>query len=137
MPSKSKRDRSRWGDGDLLAPWAEGDVVNIPADSPAFADGRIPHSWSKHPELSPPGRYKVVGVYSIGEGDEWQIRVCPMQGRKVLWEESSDRIHMIPGVCNYTEGWTLLKSSDPDNAGREWPSPDEIVKLRAAAFPHG
>lgn len=131
-----RRPLSNWGSGDVLAPWAEGDVVDIPADSPAFTDGRIPHAWSEHPELSPPGRYKVVTAFSIGEGDEWYFRVCPMQRNKVLRDEYSDRIHMIPGVCNYTEGWTLVRSSDPDNV-REWPDPTAVKRLYAQMFVHG
>lgn len=76
------RARSHWGTGDLLAPWAEGDIVNIPADSKAFTDGRIPHAWSKHPELSQPGLYRIVTCFSIGEGDEWYFRVCPIVDNK-------------------------------------------------------
>lgn len=106
------RARSNWGQGDLLAPYAEGDIVYIPENALAFKDGRIPHSYSEHPELSQPGRYRVVTAFSIGEGDEWYFRVCPIVDRKTLWGESSDRLHVIPDHVNYTEDWILVKGAE-------------------------
>lgn len=127
-----ERPTSNWGDGDLLSPYAEGDVVDVAEDSPAFYDRRIPHAWSKHPEeCSRPGRYRVVCVFSIGEGDEWYLRVCPIVDGETIRDNVSDRIHMIPGVCNYAEGWTLVESADPENV-RVWDYPVQLT-LRGTA----
>src|SRR5438067_1765841 len=104
------RPTSAWGDGELLAPWAVGDIVDIPAPE-CEADRRgIPHSWSAYPEICKlPGRYVVTTAFSIGEGDEWYFRVSPMRDDGYTYDESSDRQHMIPGSCNRTERWTLVK----------------------------
>lgn len=112
------RGRSNWGTGDILSRYAEGDVVTIPGGAPAFLDGRIPHAWSEHPELSQPGHYRVVSVFSIGEEPSFYYRVCPIVGHKTLWDERSDRIHVLVGDCDYTHGWTLVRSADPDNLDR-------------------
>ena len=121
--------RSNWGDGPEVSEWGEGDVVWILSTSPAFTrqtrrsrggtrkqrtSPRIPHAWSEHPELSPRGgKYRVVSVVSIGEGPEWCYRVAPMDGRKTYWDEVSDRLHVIPGLCDYTEGWLLIERRKP------------------------
>lgn len=101
---------SNWGEGDQVSEWGEGDVVYIPAHCPAFDAGRIPHAWSDHPELSQRGgKYRVVQVFSIGEGPEWYYRVAPIVGRTTMFGENSDRIHVIPGQCDYTDGWLLIE----------------------------
>jgi hypothetical protein len=128
------RATSDWGSGTLLSPYAVGDVVDIPADCPAFTDGRISHSWSDCPEVNEkPGRYVVTTVFSIGEGDEWYFRVSPMRADGYTWDESSDRLQAIPDVCDYTAGWTLVESSDPERAGRTWPDASHI----GSVFAHG
>lgn len=109
------RPLSNWGSGGIRAPWAEGDVVNIPASSPAFLDGRIPHSWSRNPDECKPGLYRVVSAFSIGEGSEWYFRVCPIIDGETMWDNSSDRLHVFPDGCDYTAGWELIESADPDN----------------------
>jgi hypothetical protein len=106
------RQKSNFGAGDILAPWAEGEIVDIPEGALAFQDKRIPHSWSERPELSKPGRYRVVTSFSIGEGNDWYFRVVPVVGGKTIWGESSDRLHVIEGKIDYTEDWTLIKSAD-------------------------
>jgi hypothetical protein len=73
-------------------------------------DGRIPHGWSTHPELWPiPGHYRVVTVFSIATTPAWYYRLSPMHGRTTLWDECSDRLHVLPGHCDYTEGITLVR----------------------------
>lgn len=63
-----RRPHSEWGSGELLSPYAEGDVVDIPAASPAI----------KRLRGGGPGRYRVVAVFSIGYGDEWYLRAMPI-----------------------------------------------------------
>lgn len=99
------RAASCWGEGEEMSPYAVGDIVFIDASCPAFADDRIDY---------PPGRYRVVSAYSIGEGPEWYFRVFPMEKHRGRWRYLpdggvSDRIHVIPGQCDYTKGWTLVK----------------------------
>jgi hypothetical protein len=113
------RPKSAWGDGDILSPYAEGDIVFIPATSPAFTGGRIPHSFSRDKEANPiPGVYRVIAAFSIGEDSSWYFRVCPLipiaKGEKwaTLWTEVSDRLHIIKGQVDYTEGWVLLFSAE-------------------------
>lgn len=109
------RATSNWGSGNILSPWAVGDIVNIPTGAKAF-QGRIPHTWSDYPERSQPGRYLVVTVFSIGEEDEWYVRVIPFveNSMRVWRDEVSDRYHIVPGN-NFTSDWELILSSDPDN----------------------
>lgn len=107
------RPYSNCGVGDIRAPYAEGDVVNIPAGAPAFTHGRIPHGWSPNPGQCKPGLYRVVSVFSIGEGDDWYLRVCPIIDGETV-DNVSDRIHIIPGDCDWSEGWELVETADPD-----------------------
>jgi hypothetical protein len=98
--------------------------VFIPASCPAFhADPegderfrkpRIPHTWSRHPELCKPDNlYRVVTAFSIGEGPEWYFRVAPIVNGRTQWDEVSDRLHVIPGLYDYTEGWELRRPAKP------------------------
>lgn len=114
------RATSNWGDGDELSEYAAGDVVRIPASCPAF-DRRIPHSWSRNPDqCQPDGLYRVTCVFSIGEGPEWYYRVVPiLPDGETAWENTSDRLHVIPGVCDYTEGWELIESGAAATPGDE------------------
>lgn len=119
------------GDGSLLAPYAEGDVVDIPGSCPAFPR-RIPHAWSTRPELSQPGLYRVISSFSIGEGYDWYFRVAPIIFRRTIWDETSDRIHITAheGAINWAQGWRLVKSADPDHA-------DAALALYRHYFPEG
>lgn len=65
------------------------------------------------PPASRGGKYRVVQVFSIGEGPDWYYRVSPIVGRATLWGEHSDRLHVIPGECDYTEGWLLIRRATP------------------------
>lgn len=104
------RPLSAWGDGDIPSPYAEGDVVFVPDDCAAILSGRLE---------SGPGVHRVVAAFSIGEGAEWYFRLSPMRptGRGDRWTTdtawTSDRLHQIPGKCDYTAGWTLLFTSAP------------------------
>lgn len=116
------RARSHWGDGDLLSPWAIGDVVDIPHDAPAF-DRSLPHGWSDRPDLyKRPGRYVFTTAFSISEVDDWYFRVSPQREDGYTYDESSDRLHMS-GDVNGTASFVLVSSADPENA-REWPVVD-------------
>ncbi len=107
------RARSDWGDGDELSELAEGDIVHVPADCPAVTEGRLPHGWSHDPDAwSLPGNCRVVCVFSIGEDAAWYYRVAPMHGRVTVWSEHSDRLHVIPGQCDFTEGFTLVQAAN-------------------------
>lgn len=97
------RATSNWGEGDTLSEYALGDIVWIPADSPAVKKKRVDR----------PGLHRVHSVFSIDEGPWFYYRVSPMvtTGRgdrlKTLWEECSDRLHVLPNV-DYTTGWVRV-----------------------------
>lgn len=108
---------SNWGSGEIMSPYAEGDLVYIGEDAIAFTAGRIPHSWSHSPELCVPGVYVVVTAFSISEGDDWYFRVIPYG----YPDEGSDRLHIIRGQCDYTGDWELILSADPEGIRpRSW-----------------
>lgn len=94
--------RSNWGEGEQLAVYAEGDVVRIDASCPAFADGRL-DDWR-------PGLFRVVTVLCCGEEEgAFYYRVVPLGDNRTLWDRCSDRLHVIPGRCDFTVGWTLVR----------------------------
>lgn len=100
---------SNWGTGGDVSDYGEGDVVWVPGTA---TEGRIPHSWSRNPHLNAvPGRFRVIAVYSIDEGPSWYYRVAPIVDRKTMWDEVSDRLHVIPGTCDYTKGFRLLRKA--------------------------
>lgn len=100
-----------WGNGNIYAPYAEGDIVEIPESCPAWKD-RMPHSRSKKPGLwKQTNLFRVVAAFSIGEKPEWYFRVSPVIKGKTYWDEVSDRLHLIPGQCDYTVGWKVIEAA--------------------------
>lgn len=104
-----------WGDGDLPAPHAVGDVVDIPAGAKAL----------ERMDGMGPGRYRVVCVFSIDDGDAWYVRVAK-DDRRWRRNSSSDRLHIASrdrqrvspgwpdGGVDWLEGCTLVRTVDPD-----------------------
>lgn len=97
-----------WGDGDLPAPFAEGDLVH----------------WDGTPNdrlRGQQGPYFVVTYCcSIDEGDAWYARV-----REKDAEFGSDRLHMAwpersswDEAVNWMEGFTLIETSDPEGLAK-------------------
>lgn len=79
---KPHRPVSSWGSGDLPAPFAITDIVDVPADAKALE--RM-HGMG-------PGRYEIVTAYSIDEGDAWYFRLAPNRRDA---SPCSDRLHVI------------------------------------------
>src|SRR5690606_39407354 len=67
---------NNWGDGDLPAPWAAGDIVEYLGGG---KDGRL--------DGFDPGFYVVCTAFSISVGDAWYFRVSDR-------EKCSDRLHV-------------------------------------------
>ena len=92
------RPRTEWGAGDLPGPYAEGDVLWLPEEGAHVERMRGVSS----------GYVVACCAFSIGEGDEWYMRVS--DGRCV---DASDRLHVIPG-CDFLADAVLVETSDPD-----------------------
>jgi hypothetical protein len=100
------RARNNWGGGDLPAPFAEGDIVDVPAGARALErlyDGG-------------PGYYVVTYGPSIDEGDGWYFRLHNGSER-----QRSDRLHVafadrstFPEDINWMEGVELVDTADPE-----------------------
>lgn len=104
-----------WGDGDLPAPYAVGDIIDVPAGAKALE--RMVHAPGA-------GRYEVSSVWSIDEGDAWYVRLCykafPASRRRrvVLY---SDRLHVATAArcesfdedTDWLAGCTLVVTADP------------------------
>lgn len=115
---------NNWGDGDLPAPWAEGDIVAIPdgaycltGDTEPGDDGRVD---GPRVDLGP-GFYTVVYVCSIDHGDAWYVRVS--KGTMVGgFRDCSDRLHIFypdrstwqGEPVDWTAGWELIDTADPE-----------------------
>ncbi len=99
------RPTNDWGSGNLPAPWAQGDIIDVPEGSPALADG-----WD-------PGPFVVCYVTSIDEGDGWYVRLwLPADTYRV-----SDRLHIWHAARSTfgkdrdaLAGCTLIDTADPD-----------------------
>jgi hypothetical protein len=101
-----------WGAGNVYAPYAEGDIVEIPPECIAWHD-RMPHSNSKKPGLwKQTNLFRVISAFSISEKPEWYFRVAPIINGKTVWDEHSDRLHLIPGLVEYTEGWKVIEAAE-------------------------
>lgn len=98
----------------MLSEYAVGDVVYIPPGAACILDERVYH----------PGLWRVESVFSIGEDASYYYRVSPARlvpGRSALrlelvteWDEVvSNRVHVIPGHCDYTAGWVRLYQAAP------------------------
>ena len=104
------RSVNNWGSGDLPAPYALGDVIDVPAGAKAL----------ERMNGMPPGRYKIVYGPSIDEGDAWYFRLAKtLRGHR----QSSDRLHVaFADRCDpyywqtdvdWLEGCTLVSTADP------------------------
>src|SRR5687768_10055444 len=95
----NKRDRHRaaqnglghrpvngWGEGDLPAPWAEGDILLLPEDS----DTERLYDMQ-------PGYFVITYACSIDDGDAWYFRVWDGES-----DRGSDRLHVaFPERCTW------------------------------------
>lgn len=95
-----------WGDGDLPAPYAEGDLLHLPERY----DDRAMRGMGE------PGFYVVACAFSIDEGDAWYFRVA-RDARK----GSSDRLHVAYASRSSFETdidrmapFNLVDTADPD-----------------------
>ncbi len=106
---------SNWGSGDARAEYAVGDIVYVAPDCPGVTDNRCE-----------PGLHRVESCFSIGEDASFYYRLSPTQivGQKgairILtdWNSCSDRLHVVPGECNYTDGWVRLYSAEIEEEKR-------------------
>lgn len=97
---------NHWGDGDLPAPYAEGDLLYLPE--------RYDHRAMR--SMGEPGFYVVACAFSVDEGDAWYFRVArdPQEG-------SSDRLHVAYVARSSWETdvdrmapFELVDSADPE-----------------------
>lgn len=99
------RARSNWGEGNAIAEYVVGDIVYVPPTCAAVLGDRCE-----------PGLHRVESCFSIGEDASWYYRLspCEIAGRKgqlrvrTDWGSCSDRIHVIPGNCDWTLGFIRL-----------------------------
>lgn len=102
---------NNWGDGDLPAPFAEGDIVRLDAPYPTDRDD----GYNRLRGMGP-GFFVVTYCCSIDEGDGWYARVWDGES-----DHGSDRLHIYyeercangPSM-NYMEPFTLIDTADPD-----------------------
>lgn len=107
------RPTNNWGEGDLPAPFAAGDVVRQVAE---VADGRL--RGVRPVEIGDGERYfLVVTVFSVDEGDGWYFRVFGDHPDDC----SSDRLHVFysdrgkqPGDTDYMAAFELVDTADPE-----------------------
>lgn len=102
------RPTNNWGQGELPAPFAEGDLIDVPEGVKALE--RL-HGMG-------PGRFYVSCIFSIDAGDAWYMRVARVTVGHYV---GSDRLHW---ACadrsdwdhdeNWLEGCTLVATADPD-----------------------
>lgn len=99
-----------WGSGDLPAPYAEGDLIDVPEGAKALE--RM-HGMG-------PGRYVVTYCASIDEGDAWFARITPARRMgKGEQREWSDRLHVAWASRStwaedhdWLAGCTLMQTAD-------------------------
>ena len=94
---------NNWGDGDLPAPFAEGDLLWLPE----------PYEVERMRGMGQPGWYVVTYATSIDEGDAWYFRVTNDP------ENGSDRMHVIYAARSDSLG------SDTDH---DWMAPFVLVE---------
>ncbi len=107
-----------WGEGDLPAPFAAGDVLWLP---PATRMG----SFEGRLKGMPPGQHFLVDTaFSVDEGDGWYFRVTPEvleEGR--AW--GSDRLHVfsygrsdVDEDIDYMAPFVMVDTADPEGLAR-------------------
>jgi hypothetical protein len=93
-----------WGAGDACSEYVVGDVVYVPEGCAAVLDDRCT-----------PGLHRVESVFSIGEDASFYYRVSPTEvvGYRLRtdWGQVSDRLHVIPGRCDFTAGFIRLSKT--------------------------
>ena len=110
--SYGRRPTNGWDQGDLPAPWAEGDVVRLVGE---VGDNRLRGVRGR---AFLDGDYFVVDTaFSVDEGDGWYFRVTAGEANR-LGHLSSDRLHVFRGCdgvpdCDYMEAFELVESADP------------------------
>jgi hypothetical protein len=117
-----RRPTNNWGHGNLPAPFAIGDLVEMTANA----------NTSRMRGMTEPGLYVVLSAWSIDEGDAWYFRVT---NDKL---NASDRHHVAHAErstwdkpVDWMAGFRLIETADPDGlAKREaliaagWSMPD-------------
>lgn len=96
------RARSAWGEGDLPAPFAEGDIVDISEGAECLMGEHEPGAWV------------VEYCWSVDEGDAWHVRLGrpgqPLPWRHpVAWADRSNYDHDVDRVRA-----TLIDTFDPE-----------------------
>ena len=98
-----------WGDGDLPAPWACGDLVELPEGTEVEDD-----RW----EGRGPAFLVVCCAFSIDEGDAWYFRVTD-------GEQVSDRLHVsfasrstFSKDLDYMAPLRLVDTADPEGLAK-------------------
>jgi hypothetical protein len=102
---------NNWGDGDLPAPYAEGDLLWLPEG--LDVDGGRMHG------MTGPGWFVVCAGFSIDDGDAWYFRVTNNS------ERNSDRLHVAyldrctwDHGCDYMAPFELVDTSDPEGLAK-------------------
>lgn len=110
--SYGHRPTNDWGEGNLPAPFAEGDLLHL--DRVAYESERLRGMG--------PGYFVVTCAFSIDDGDAWYFRVCNEVGKM-----SSDRLHVAyPGRCSepyddgvdWMAGFELVDTADPEGLAK-------------------
>lgn len=111
------RSRNDWGMGNLPAPWAEGDIVELVGPRPM-------HGYYDLLQDMEGPFFVVVAGFSIDEGDAWYFRVTDGSGGNLAG--NSDRLHFAPVARRSKRGWRtsgdiddmrpfrLVDTSDPE-----------------------
>ena len=106
------RPTNAWGEGDLPAPWAEGDVIRLPADP-------TPDQATRFSIYGAPWEAGGIAIVSyaasIDDGDAWYFRI-EVPGDYVR----SDRLHVawasrstFDADMDFLAGATLVDTADP------------------------
>lgn len=108
---------NNWGDGDLPAPWAEGDIVRLTEEG--YKRTRA-YGESDRLRGMGPGHFVVVYACSIDDGDAWYFRVFDGDDPD---GPSSDRLHVAFAArcsnhwtedCDWMREFELVDTADPD-----------------------
>lgn len=99
------RPTNAWGEGDLPAPWAEGDLVELVEHNERTDD------W-------PLGFYVVSTAFSVDEGDGWYFRITDGRhdsGRlHVAYVERCESNWNSDSDIDWMSGLRLVETADPE-----------------------